>query len=546
MPMTLGRFLLGASRGTASLIALAGVVGGACGAGLVALINATLHGGPRPRLLLAFALLVLGKVASTALSHLLLVRFAQDTILALCRTLCRQVLSTPLRRLEELGPPRILAALSDDVASLGTAVQTVPHLVANAAVLAGCAAYLAWLSWTTFLGLLAMLLLGALSYRVLLGRAHRAIRQAREGRDRLFGHFRSLTEGIKELQLHHARRHAFLERNVDRTTEELRGQNLAAVTHFTLADTWTQTLFYGALGLLLFAAPALQRLPLESLTGYVFAALYLMGPIWAIIGALPALKRGQVALAQVQALGFSLSRPGDGPAGAAVSDASRGWTRLDLEGVVFRYQNTASAERGFLLGPVDLTLRPGELVFLVGGNGSGKSTLVKLLCGLYPPAEGGIRVDGRPVTEATREAYRQHFSVVFSDFHLFEDLLGLARPDLDACVREYLVRLGLDHRVQVAGGRLSTTALSQGQRKRLALLVAYLEDRPICVFDEWAADQDPGYKEIFYRKLLPELRARGKAVLVITHDDRYFHLGDRVIRLEEGRLTPAPQAAVLA
>jgi len=103
-------------------------------------------------------------------------------------------------------------------------------------------------------------------------------------------------------------------------------------------------------------------------------------------------------------------------------------------------------------------------------------------------------------------------------------------------VREYLTQLHLERKVLLVDGALSTTALSQGQRKRLALLTAWLEERPIYVFDEWAADQDPTFKRVFYEELLPELRRAGRTVLVISHDDRYFHLADRLLRLESGQL----------
>ncbi len=137
---------------------------------------------------------------------------------------------------------------------------------------------------------------------------------------------------------------------------------------------------------------------------------------------------------------------------------------------------------------------------------------------------------------SNRDWYRQHFSVVFYNFYLFERLLGLVHSNLDSRVYDYLVQLQLDHKVRVQGGILSTTALSQGQRKRLALLTAYLEDRPIYLFDEWASDQDPLFKKIFYTQLLPELKHRGKTVLVISHDDRYFHLADRIVKLDYGRV----------
>jgi len=190
----------------------------------------------------------------------------------------------------------------------------------------------------------------------------------------------------------------------------------------------------------------------------------------------------------------------------------------------------------FTLGPINCAINPGELVFVIGGNGSGKSTFVKVLAGLYTPQDGEIRLNGTTVTEKSREWYRDQYSVVFADFFLFNKLLGLHGPEIDIRARTYMSLLAMDEKVEVRDRTFSTIDLSQGQRKRLALVTAYLEDRSIYVFDEWAADQDPQYKEIFYLKLLPDLRARGKTIVVITHDDRYFHLGDRVIKLEYGKM----------
>jgi putative ATP-binding cassette transporter len=176
------------------------------------------------------------------------------------------------------------------------------------------------------------------------------------------------------------------------------------------------------------------------------------------------------------------------------------------------------------------------LVFLTGGNGSGKTTLAKVITGLYVPESGEIKLNGQEVTDETIDDYRQYFSVVFSDFYLFESLLGLNNPEADEKARKYLEQLQLAHKTTVIGGALSSVDLSQGQRKRLALLTAYLEDRPFYVFDEWAADQDPYFREIFYHEILPELKSRGKTLLVISHDDRYYYLGDRVIRLDYGKI----------
>ncbi|MGA9378446.1 MAG: cyclic peptide export ABC transporter, partial [Phormidium sp.] len=211
------------------------------------------------------------------------------------------------------------------------------------------------------------------------------------------------------------------------------------------------------------------------------------------------------------------------------------WHCLELRGVTHAYGSDRE-NLDFTLGPVDLKFKPGEVVFLIGGNGSGKSTLAKLITGLYIPESGKICLDEQQINQPNREWYRQHFSVVFSDFYLFERLLGFAQYNLDSVAEGYLRQLQLDHKVKVENGKLSTTALSQGQRKRLALLTAYLEDRPIYLFDEWASDQDPIFKELFYTEFLPKLRNKGKLVLVISHDDQYFDLGDRIIKLDYGKV----------
>jgi ABC-type multidrug transport system ATPase subunit len=273
----------------------------------------------------------------------------------------------------------------------------------------------------------------------------------------------------------------------------------------------------------------------RTLTGYVVTTLYLMGPLSVVLSSFPLFGRARVALQKVQDLGVSLAGHSTEHCPVDKTEKERQFDRLELRGVVHSYHREQE-DTSFVLGPIDLSLQPGELVFLVGGNGSGKSTLAKIITGLYLSEAGEIRLDGEPVTNQTRDAYRQLFSAVFADFFVFDNLLGLDGADLDSRAGGYLEQLHLKHKVRVTNGSLSTTAVSQGQRKRLALLTAYLEDRPFYLFDEWASDQDPLFKKVFYTKLLPDLKARGKAVLVITHDDRYFDMADRVIKLDYGKV----------
>ena len=534
--MDLLGFLSRASRGLIGGIILAGLLSGGLGAALIAVIHRALVTNDRDAIWLisTFLLVAVGKVSSHYASQVMLVRLSQDSILSLCRGICGKVLAARFQKLESLGQARILATLTEDVVTLSAAVQSVPALATNLTVVAGCAVYLLWLSWQVFFVCFVMALLGIAAYRVLLARAHAAIEAAREGRDRLFGDFRILVDGVKELKLHRARREEFIRSEVDQTTGFLRMQNVAASRQYLLADAWTQILFYSLVGMLLFAAPVLSGASSETLTGYVFAALYMMTPVWSLIGSVPIFARGRVALAKIRTLDGELGDAEEtfGKDGVVVADR----VTIQFEGASFTYSSVVNEEDGFKLGPLNLKLESGEVIFATGGNGSGKSTLVKLLTGLYTPQAGRILLNDALVDDSNRSFYREHFSVVFADFYLFKRLFGLEASRRGDEISAYLESLGMDHKVRVERDQFSTIALSSGQRRRLALLTAYMEDRPIYVFDEWAADQDPSYKEVFYTRLLPELKARGKCVIVVTHDDRYFSRGDRVLRLEGGQL----------
>src|SRR5438477_8069666 len=278
----------------------------------------------------------------------------------------------------------------------------------------------------------------------------------------------------------------------------------------------------------------------EMITGYDITTLYLMGPLAGVLGSFSVFGRANVAFQRVDELGASLGARPEQDCSIGRPETEPAFERLELVGITHSYHQEKE-DSYFVLGPISLSFRPGELVFLAGGNGSGKSTLAKLVTGLYPPESGEIRLDGKLIHDANRDDFRQLFSAVFSDFYLFESLLGLDGANLDAHAQDYLVQLHFNHKVKVRDGVLSTTALSQGQRKRLALLTAYLEDRPFYLFDEWASDQDPLFKDLFYTQLLPELKARGKTVLVITHDEKYFAAADRIIKLDYGKLASAPK-----
>ncbi len=535
--MKLLKFILRSCRGMIILTVITAILSGACNAGLIAAVNEALHrsAGVGFWIVVAFIGLGLGRLASSYFSQMISVRFSQGTIAQLRRDLVQAILRAPLRQIEELGSPRLLVALTDDVYQVTQALLAIPILAVNVALLLGGAVYLAWLSWPMLCGLLVLIVVGALGHRLLVRGAFRSLIAAREDEDKLFGHFRALTEGIKELKLHRQRRGVFFSRDIQEVTAAYQQHNVMAENRFALAQHWSHLLFYLLIGSVLFLLPGLTTVQPHALTGYVITALYLMGPLSGVLGSFPMFGRANVALAKIERLGISLAARTPEANDVMPPETELRFDRLELRGVTHSYHHEKD-DSHFMVGPVNLTFRPGEIVFLVGGNGCGKSTLAKIVAGLYPPEGGEIRVDGRLVTEATRDDYRQLFSAVFSDFYLFDSLMGLTGANLDEQAQVYLRQLHLDHKVKIEGQKLSTIFLSQGQRKRLALLTAYLENRPFYLFDEWASDQDPQFKNIFYRQLLPDLKARGKTVLVVTHDDTYFACADRIIKLDYGQI----------
>jgi len=529
-------FFLNYSRRNVILALVAGFVSGICNIGILALITASFRkeGQSLRGLMWAFAAMCIVLPVSRFISEVLLNALGQDALFTLRLRLSRQILAAPLQHLEELGSHRLLATLTEDVLTITNTLLLIPLMCINAIVVIGSIAYLGWLSWKILLVVLAVTSVGIVAYQVCINQADRALRTAREQGDYLIKNFQELTGGIKELKLNMHRRESFLEKVLQATANSMRLHNIGGMKIYSAAASGGQMLLFIAIGLVLFVFPHTDVAGRATLIGYALALLYIMTPLQMIMNTLPVIGRPNIALDALEKLGLSLEARTPEPALRTMPSVPL-WKNLRLVEVKHSYKSDVD-DSSFSIGPFNLEFASGEMVFLVGGNGSGKTSFAKVLSGLYMPGSGVIKLDNTAISLESQDLYRQQFAVVFSDFHLFESLLGLEAPDLDARAADYLVRLHLDQKVKVKDGALSTTNLSQGQRKRLALLNAYLEDRPVYIFDEWAADQDPFFKDVFYTQILPEMRQRGKTIFVISHDDRYYHIADRIIKLEYGKI----------
>jgi putative pyoverdin transport system ATP-binding/permease protein len=515
-----------------------GMVSGLSSLGLLALFTNMLNGGSRySAFTLACVLfaLCLFLPLTRYMSEVILMRLAQGELFKLRMRLSSQILRAALRHLEVLGPERLMAAFTDDISGVIYGLSLVPEVCINMAIAISGFAYLGWISWRVLLLVLGFLILGVLVNQLPTLWALRFFEAARRESEVLFDHYKDLTEGVKELKLHSRRREVFLSEVLRGTAASRRKYYLNAFDVYTIAASVGQMLVFIAIGVMLFSSIA-RHPGMAVLTGSVITLLYITQPLQLFMNALPFLGNADIALQRLNDLTRKLEEPGALELDQdTTADVGLRCENLTLKAIRYAYQSQNEKET-FNLGPIDMSLKAGQLVVLAGGNGSGKTTLAKIITGLYSAEDGELLLDGQRITDENREFYRQHFSAIFYDFHLFESLLGLEKPNLDDCARERLARLQLDDKVTIQDGVLSTTQLSQGQRKRLALLTASLEDRPIYVFDEWAADQDRKFKEFFYRQLLPDLKAEGKMVLIICHDDHYFDVADRIIKLESGKV----------
>ncbi|GLS22853.1 pyoverdine biosynthesis protein PvdE [Labrys miyagiensis] len=520
------------------IAALATLVGGASGiatAWLLAIINRSLHDPVGlSEVLASFVALCALSAAGTALAGTLNSTMGQRLVAELRKEIAARILRTPLAVLEAHRAHRLMSVLTTDIDNLSVFTFSLSGYAVAAATTIGSFAYL-WILSRSACGVAVLALgLGIVMNNIARTTWIRDYERVRTAQDDLHSQYRAITDGAKELKMSRARRgrvHGVL---LAGAADRIAALKSHAMRLFWVADGAGSAIFFAVIGLLVIARHRLGVTE-DALSGVVIVLLYVKGPITLLASAVPEFDQARIAFHRIAQLSADIADHEPNVSLEATDGAKAyriAFNAIELRKVTYTFPASGSTTP-FMLGPIDLSIRHGELLFVIGDNGSGKTTLIKLLLGLYAPQSGFIQVDGQTVTAETRDDYRQLFSTVFSDYYLFGDL---AYGTVPSVANANLERLGLAGKVRVEDERFSTIDLSTGQRKRLALVHAFLESRPILVTDEWAADQDPDFRRLFYEDLLPALKATGTTLIVVSHDDRYFHVADRVLRLKEGRL----------
>ncbi|WP_310838829.1 cyclic peptide export ABC transporter [Herbaspirillum huttiense] len=485
-----------------------------------------------------FSFWLLMSLTTAFISQYFLNRLGRNVLLHLRMHIANSLVHLPLPEMERLGSARISTAMVQDAQTICSAIQSFPNIVINSTVLVAALFYLASLSLKILCVFIIFFCFGIYVHRQITLRSATFLKNVSSFNEGLHKDIQTLTDGMKELKLNRFRRRDFLLNDLAIRVRTSADNNLQALTLFSVASQWGQLVLFSTIGITIFMGRSLISVDASAISAAALTIIYLINPISILLYSSSAFERMRIALTRIASFQSCIEKS----TSDMLSEEDAGPDRYPLQCVELssiHYQYERLGQSGFELGPIDLVIRPGEITFIVGGNGGGKSTLLKILTGLYSPSCGTLTWNGRKIeTSRQLEDYRQLFSAIFCDAYLFERVIpsGCAQED-PAMIDVHLAKLQLKGKVSVENGYFTTTDVSQGERKRLALIAACLENRPIFVFDEWAADQDPKFKDIFYYEILSSLKEQGKAVVAITHDEKYFGVADHLVKIEDGRIS---------
>ena len=434
---------------------------------------------------------------------------------------------------------RILPVLTADINYVSASMNRLPPVVTGLATALGCIVYLFILSWELTLACSTMFVVAFVVNYIALPYLKKYSEEARNEWDKIHANFEGVVYGMKELKLNREHRENYIAESIEPNCIRERDYRVKEETLYAVTSRLVEVILFVGIGVLIYTINDSGWVSKEEFGSYLLVLLFTVAPLATVSGFLKHIKRTQVSLAKIDQIGISLDKEPDFT--VKNLDISN-WDEssepiFSMQDVKFAYDVDDPSEK-FGIGPINLQVKKGEIIYLIGGNGSGKTTFIKLLTGLYIPTGGRLEFKGHNIADEGMDQYRMHFAGVFTDYHLFNDLHHIDSQLMETEANTLLEMLEINHKVKVVDGKLSTTRLSYGQRKRLAMMVSILENKEIYIFDEWAANQDPYFKEIFYAKILPGLKEKGKTIVAISHDENYFKYADRIIKMLDGELHP--------
>lgn len=476
--------------------------------------------------ILYFIALLIVFFLSSTIVELGLSVFGQNFIFKMQRRVVKQILDTPLLKVAKVGKARILASLGSDVRNISFGLLRLPDFLQSSILILCTSAYLCYLSPQIFTLCAIWIIVVFTINNFLMMKVYAYFRKARENDDALQNNYQNILDGHKELLINRYRAKLYYEDEFESNARSKKKNSTLGNLFNNLSSNFTNVALLALVGVEFYLALEFKWASVAEATTIALSILFLRTPLVSMIGSFPTLLLAKIALDKIAKLELDDYKEHFGK-----TNFIKDWRQISFKNTSFSYGDN------FHLNPVNLDLKKGELIFLIGKNGSGKSTFCMLLTGLFKPSEGEIFVDDMKIDDDNLDIYRSLVSAVFSDFHLFTKTLAKEKFADEEKIASWLEFLELKGKTRVEDHELVLTKLSTGQKKRLAMLIALLEERDILVLDEWAADQDPVFRRFFYKKLLPLLKEQGKTIFAITHDDAYFDSADRIFLAEGGNIS---------
>jgi putative ATP-binding cassette transporter len=459
-----------------------------------------------------------------------IIKLSQNVFWKVRKKIIRIFLQAPYRKLMA-EKNEIYGVLTTDVGNLTSASLFAIDLIIAVILVIASIVYMIVLSPLLSVISMAIIGVGVLIYRVTSDKLSKTFLTTRQLEVSFLKHFNALLGGAKEISLEGRKGNDLYNNQLIPVADESHARNNKAFIGYLNNEMTGQVLFYLLITFIVLYAGRLFDIPGGVIISFVLVLLYILGPIESIMNMLPALSKAVISAGRIidlqQKLESGLDQEKD-----RMESFNSSFGRLEINSLEYAY---SEGPESFRIGPISLELAKGDITFIYGGNGSGKTTFLYTLLQLYKHSGGNLVVNGIPVSSEKIQAYQRLFAPVFSDFYLFDSFYGIENLDHQKLLK-YLVLFELDKKVTCLGKSYSSTDLSAGQRKRLALISALLEGKPIIVLDEWAADQDPEFRRKFYMEILPLLKSEGFTILAITHDDAYYQCANRLFKMDAGTI----------
>ena len=533
--LSLFKILQSKSKSLFFFLAIIGIVNAVTHTAILYIVNMTISFQALPVLqeynwLLFFGILLISFM-TTSVFQRHLIRLANDLAYEFNIKIFEQIRTSSVHKLVNTGKEKVYAVMDDIDDISAFPVQFISIL--NSLIIVVCGlGYMFYSSWDATLFLLATMTFLAIAYAYRNTRIEKLMNKVRDLENEFFEYMNDLLAGFKELVMSSKRNDNLHEKHISRNRKESRDLRIKTSILYLSNDLAGTYSWYIVMGAILFGFSRVSDLGVAGAVVFTFVLLYIMGPLTGLIRFIPVLTRSKIAYERVMGFLEQLSSlEEEAPKQLASFD---GFHSLRVEDLCFQYPNDNDS---FALGPLNLTINKGEIVFIKGGNGSGKSTFMQILVGLFNPSSGNVYYNEELVQVNTKE-YRDNITAIFAEPFLFSrNYEDYKLRDVSGLIEDYSTMFRVNNvlKVDYENDRIDKD-LSKGQQKRLALILSLLEKRPILVMDEWAAEQDPEFRRYFYEKVLSDLKNIGKTIVLITHDDRYFGYADRVIKFEQGKI----------